>query len=198
MTTLPTILKHLANHLHHLQTEVWEARYHSTRTSQTGVRHTTTGPTSPTNDTQLTYLLEIQTRLRELCTNISEDLTIPIPTTAAVGNYWAAWLYRHRTQLPTLTWFTDLEAELTDLESELRHHIHPQNPHLYIEHRQSARSICARIANMGHSIQPATLRQWHKRGKITAIERTDGTNGYLLSEVLKTLELGKRKPDEID
>lgn len=40
---------------------------------------------------------------------------------------------------------------------------------------------------MGHRIQPATLRQWHKRGKITAVERTDGTNGYLLSEVFDYL-----------
>ncbi|WJY72277.1 hypothetical protein CAURIC_03065 [Corynebacterium auriscanis] len=102
--SLAPLLRHLATHLHHLQTEVWETRYHSARTSQTGVRTNTTGPSSPTNDTQLTYLTETQARLRELCTNISEDLTIPIPQTAAVGNFWAAWLYRHlhKLALPNL------------------------------------------------------------------------------------------------
>lgn len=185
--SLAPTLRRLATHLHHLQTEVWEARYHCARTSQTGVRANTTGPSSPTNDTQLTYLTETQTRLRELCTNISEDLTIPIPQTAAVGNFWAAWLYRHHPNLQHLTWYTDLTEELTDLEAELRHHIHPQDPNLHIEQRQSARSICARLANMGHRIQPATIRQWHKRGKITAVERADGTNGYLLSEVLEAI-----------
>ncbi|MGJ4082033.1 hypothetical protein ACN4DI_01870 [Corynebacterium macclintockiae] len=184
---LPTTLRHLAHHLHHLQTEIWENRYHAARTSQTGVRHTTTGPSSPTNDTQLTYLTETQTRLRELATNTSEDLHLLIPHNTQVGNYWAAWFYRHHTQLQDLTWYTDLTEELTDLEAELRHHIHPQDPNLHIEQRQSARSICARLANMGHRIQPATIRQWHKRGKITAVERADGTNGYLLSEVLEAI-----------
>ena len=40
---------------------------------------------------------------------------------------------------------------------------------------------------MGHHIQPATLRQWAQRGKITAIEQADGKNGYLLTEVLDAI-----------
>lgn len=163
-TDLPTTLRHLANHLHHLQTEIWENRYHAARTSQTGTRHTTTGPSSPTNDTQLTYLTEIQARLRELCTNISEDLTIPIPQTAAVGNFWAAWLYRHRAKLQHLTWYTDLTEELVDLEAELRHHIHPQAPH------EAKLPDYATADEIGRALgkTPDAIRKWCKRHEVTS------------------------------
>lgn len=162
--SLAPTLRRLATHLHHLQTEVWEARYHCARTSQTGVRANTTGPSSPTNDTQLTYLTETQARLRELCTNISEDLTIPIPQTAAVGNFWAAWLYRHHTQLQNLTWYTDLTEELTDLEAELRHHIHPQDPHtVKLPDYATADEIAQALGKT-----PGAIRKWCKRHEVTS------------------------------
>lgn len=162
--SLAPTLRSLSNHLHHLQTEVWEAHYHCARTSQTGVRANTTGPSSPTNDTQLTYLTETQARLRELCTNISEDLTIPIPQTAAAGNFWAAWLYRHRARLQHLTWYTDLTEELTDLEAELRHHIHPQDPHeVKLPDYATAEEIAQALGKT-----PGAIRKWCKRHEVTS------------------------------
>lgn len=161
---LTPILRRLSTHLHHLQTEVWEARYHCARTSQTGVRANTTGPSSPTNDTQLTYLTETQARLRELCTNISEDLTIPIPQTAAVGNFWAAWLYRHHPNLQHLTWYTDLTEELRDLEAELRHHIHPQDPHeVKLPDYATAEEIAQALGKT-----PGAIRKWCVRHHVAA------------------------------
>lgn len=161
---LTPILRRLSSHLHHLQTEVWEARYHSARTSQTGVRANTTGPSSPTNDTQLTYLTETQARLRELCTNISEDLHIPIPQAATVGNFWAAWLHRHHHKLHHLPWYTDLTEELTDLEAELRHHIHPQDPHqVKLPDYATAEEIAQALGKT-----TTAIRKWCVRHKVTA------------------------------
>ena len=177
-TDLPTTLRHLANHLHHLQTEIWETRYHAARTSQTGTRHTTTGPSSPTNDTQLDYLLDTQTRLRELATNASEDLHILIPHNTQVGNYWAAWLHRHHTQLQDLTWYDDLETELRDLESELRHHIHPQAPHaVKLPDYATADEIAQALGKT-----PGAIRKWCVRHKVTAYT-LDGKVHYRTSEV---------------
>lgn len=176
--SLAPTLRCLSAHLHHLQTEVWEARYHCARTSQTGVRANTTGPSSPTNDTQLTYLTETQARLRELCTNISEDLTIPIPQTAAVGNFWAAWLYRHRARLQNLTWYTDLTEELTDLEAELRHHIHPQDPHeVKLPDYATAEEIAQALGKT-----PAAIRKWCTRHHVTAYTQ-DGRCHYRTTEI---------------
>ncbi len=176
--SLASTLRRLATHLHHLQTEVWEARYHCARTSQTGVRANTTGPSSPTNDTQLTYLTETQARLRELCTNISEDLTIPIPQTAAAGNFWAAWLYRHRARLQHLTWYTDLTEELTDLEAELRHHIHPQDPHtVKLPDYATADEIAQALGKT-----PSAVRKWCVRHKVTAYTQ-DGRCHYRTTEI---------------
>lgn len=161
--SLASTLRRLATHLHHLQTEVWEARYHCARTSQTGVRANTTGPSSPTNDTQLTYLTETQTRLRELATNASEDLHILIPHNTQIGGYWAAWLYRHRARLQHLTWYTDLTEELTDLEAELRHHIHPQDPHaVKLPDYATAEEIAA-----AYNITPRAVRKYCKDHGIT-------------------------------
>ncbi|HGL9148764.1 TPA: hypothetical protein ACKLO9_001558 [Neisseria gonorrhoeae] len=178
---LPTTLRHLANHLHHLQTEIWENRYHAARTSQTGVRHTTTGPSSPTNDTQLDYLLDTQTRLRELATNASEDLHILIPHNTQVGDYWAAWLHRHRTQLQDLTWYEDLETELQDLEAELRHHIHPQAPHtVKLPDYATADEIGRALGKT-----PDAIRKWCKRHHVTAYIE-NGKTKYRTKEITDT------------
>ena len=180
-TDLPTTLRHLANHLHHLQTEIWENRYHAARTSQTGVRHTTTGPSSPTNDTQLDYLLDTQTRLRELATNASEDLHVLIPHNTQVGDYWAAWLHRHRAQLQDLTWYDDLETELQDLEAELRHHIHPQAPHtVKLPDYATADEISRALGKT-----PDAIRKWCKRHHVTAYIE-NGKTKYRTKEITGT------------
>ena len=180
-------LRRLAGHLNHLQDHIYDTPLHATRYSQTDSHQSHGGPKSPTNDTDLDYLNEVQGRLGEMVKNVSEDLGILIPRNVVTGNFWAAWLYRNRNKLPQLGWYEDLVDNLTDIETELRVKIHPQDPNPQIEHRQTARSICHRLDRMGHHIRPATLRQWAQRGKITAIEQADGKNGYLLSEVINQI-----------
>ncbi|TYR17950.1 hypothetical protein FYJ88_03745 [Corynebacterium urealyticum] len=129
MTELVPLLARLDGHLRHLQIELWEDKYHCAKTSQTGVRANTTGPSSPTNDLTLDYVVDVQLRLRELCTNAADDLAQPVPTGTTVGGFWVRWLGQQAGSLTQLEWYDDLVQELVDLEAELRHRIHPQDPH---------------------------------------------------------------------
>lgn len=186
---LAPILRRLAGHLNHLQGELRDQPLHAPRYSQTDSHKSHGGPKPPCDTTQLDYLLDLNERMGELCGNIADDLNLMLPHKVKTnGNgMWCAWLLRHTSKLPRLTWYPDLTTDLTDLEAELRHHIHPQDPNLQIEHRQTSRSICHRLATMGHTITPDLLRQWAKRGKISAIELKGGRNGYLLTEVLDNI-----------
>lgn len=177
-------LKHIAHNLHTLHTELHTTPLSTRPHSQTGVRSGTTGSTPPCNITSLDYLIDVDTRLTELCMNIATDLAIPITPGTHSAAQWCAWLYRHWDNLDPLTWKEDLEQELTDLDAELQAKLHPTTTDLTHEHRQTARSICHRLATMGHNTQPATLRQWARRGHITSVPVEGNRNGYLLTEVL--------------
>ncbi|MFI5504479.1 hypothetical protein ACFLIN_03830 [Corynebacterium kutscheri] len=51
------------------------------------------------------------------------------------------------------------------------------------ERRQTARSICAKMKDRGHSITRQHLHTWGRRGKIT-VENISGRPTYLLTEVI--------------
>lgn len=187
LETLAHTLRRMAGHINHLRDAIRDQPLRAPRYSQTDSHQSHGGPKSPTNDHDLDYLNDVQARLREITCNVSEDLNLVIPHNVHAHGHWTAWLYRNRNKLPHLSWFDDLTDNLTDIETELRVKIYPQDPNPQIEHRQTARSITHRLERMGHHIQPATLRQWAQRGKITAIEQADGKNGYLLTEVLDAI-----------
>lgn len=171
-------LQRIAHHLYVLQEDFWESGLHAARQSQTGVRTNTTGPSSPADDTRLDYLIGIQARLAELAANISEDLTITIPHAAEVGGFWAAWLYRHRHQLPNLNWYDDLVQELTDLESELFNKLHPVRPEtIRLPDYATADEIAKALGK-----KPDTIRKWCTRHRITAYTH-DGRVHYKTSEL---------------
>lgn len=176
--SLDHTLRHIANHLHTLQTNYWESDLHAARQSQTGVRTNTTGSNTPGDDTQLEYLNQIQDRLQELCENIRDDLTIPIPAAARVGAFWAAWLHRHRHRLKELTWYDDLEQELTDLETELTTHIHPTRPHtINLPDYATADEIAKALGKT-----PQAIRKWCTRHHVTAYTQ-NGRIHYRTQEI---------------
>lgn len=176
--SLDHTLRHIAGLLHTLQTNYWESDLHAARQSQTGVRTNTTGSTTPGDDTQLEYLNHIQDRLQELCENIRDDLTIPIPAAARVGAFWAAWLHRHRHQLPQLTWYDDLETELHDLETELTTRLHPTKPHRpNLPDYATAQEIAKATGKT-----PQAIHKWCTRHHITAYTQ-NGKTHYRTKEI---------------
>ena len=186
---LATTLRHLAGHLHHLQQELYDAPLHAPRYSQTDSHKSHGGPKAPCNIANLDYLRDTGADdiIKGWATNLATDTPAHgLPHGQPLAT-WCAWLHRNLHHLETVPWSQEATTELQELEATLRHHIHPQDPNFQIEHRQTARSICNRLTQMGHHITPATLRQWHKRGKITAVELSNGHNGYLLTEVLDNI-----------
>lgn len=186
MPDLTATLKRLAGHIHHLRTEAYENPLGTPPPKETPGAHTGGNPKPPTNLTTLTLVIDADQRLQELALNVATDLAIPTPPTPWTGGQWCAWLYRHHTDLRNLDWHDDLAQEITDMEADLATRINP-TPTPHIEQRQTARTITRRLAGMGHTINPATLRKWAERGKITSHKDNKGRNKYLLSEVLDTL-----------
>lgn len=185
---LRTTLRRLAGHLHHLESELHDAPLHAPRYSQIDSHQSHGGPRPPTNLTQLNYLMEdVAPIITGWATNLAASATLTgLPTNQPLAT-WCAWLSRHRHTLLTMDWADDAVTELQELETELRHLIHPQDPNLQIEHRQTSKSVCYRLGNMGHRITPAQLRGWARRGHITSVDINGGHNGYLLTEVLEYL-----------
>lgn len=188
MTHIPTTLKRLAGHIHHLRTEAYENPLGTPPPKETPGAHTGGNPKPPTNLTTLTLVIDADQRLQELSLNVAGDLAIPTPPTPRAAGEWCAWLYRHHADLEALDWYADLVQEITDLEADLAARVAPPaSPH--IEQRQTARAIIRRLNGMGHKnkINASTLRKWVERGQITAHQDSRGRNRYLLSEVLEAL-----------
>lgn len=187
MNQLPTTLKRLAGHIHHLRTEAYENPLGTPPPKETPGAHTGGNPKPPTNLTTLAVVIDADQRLQELSLNVAGDLAIPTPPTPRAAGEWCAWLYRHHTELQQLDWYDDLAQEIIDMEADLAARIAPPaTPH--IEQRQTGRSITRRLATMGHKVSTDTLRLWAHRGKITAHADSQGRNRYLLSEVLDNIE----------
>lgn len=186
MTHIPTTLKHLASHIHHLRTEAYETPLGTPPPKETPGANTGGNPKPPTNLTTLTLVIDADQRLQELALNVATDLAIPTPPTPRAAGEWCAWLYRHHAELQQLDWYDDLAQEIIDMEADLAARIAPNTtPH--IEQRQTGRSIARRLATMGHKVSTDVLKVWAQRGKITAHQDSQGRNRYLLSEVLDTL-----------
>ncbi|STC82280.1 Uncharacterised protein [Corynebacterium ulcerans] len=55
------------------------------------------------------------------------------------------------------------------------------------EQRQTAKSICWRLNNMGHHATPDLIRKWAERGKITRTKNKNNDWTYLLTECIQQL-----------
>lgn len=80
----------------------------------------------------------------------------------------------------------DLEELMHDQVKTLIHELQPKDIDQVInrpEPRQRAEVILQRLARMGHSISPTTLRTWASKGHITT-ELRDNRGTYLMTEVL--------------
>lgn len=112
------------------------------------------------------------------------------PTSITNGQTMCAWIQTEANTIATLDVAPLLMTEMTNQIKELNTRLartRPPQPISIAEHRQTARSITHRLAQMGHKLEPATLRQWAKRGKVTVVTNTQGHNTYLLTEILDQL-----------
>lgn len=88
----------------------------------------------------------------------------------------------------------DAEYLLTDLRTWIRksEHLTGRGPSITDlasrpEQRQTAKSICWRLNNMGHHATPDLIRKWAERGKITRTKNKNNDWTYLLTECIQQL-----------
>ena len=106
------VLRQLANHLHHLQAELYDTGLPAARQSQTGARATTVKGRPPCDLTMLDHLhTDVMPRIQGWAYNLSTDTGLTIPTTVITNNFWCAWLNRYATELTTMPWVQDCYDE---------------------------------------------------------------------------------------
>lgn len=121
----------------------------------------------PVPITSLDYLVtDVEPRIRGWCQNLAADGTTGYPAGARV-NILVAWLSRHRTALLATPWAHDCIDELVDLEAELRAKLYPTEPNYNLTTAQLPELITADQLCQAFDVQPATIRKWKERGKIT-------------------------------
>lgn len=167
---LRDLLRPLAAHLATLHEDLEEAGWHAARTSQTGVRSTTTGSRPPCDMILLEWLVGEdgpRPTIQGWATNLQQDAGVTgLPVNQPL-NVWVAWMSRHRASLLTMPWADEAIGELSDLECELRHRLYPnlkQRENLptgALPPRLTEQEMCDAF-----SIQPATVRSWKNRDKI--------------------------------
>lgn len=159
------VLRQLAHHLHHLQTELYDTGLPAARQSQTGARTTTVKGRPPCDLTMLDHLhTDVMPRIAGWAYNLSADTGITIPTQVITGGHWCAWLNRYADTLTTMPWAQDCYDELTDLQAELRHHINPPQPaRVKLPDYATADEIAKALGKT-----PDAVRKWCKRHRITS------------------------------
>lgn len=157
-TTLSRLGGHLATIIEDLETDPLRA----VKQSQTGVRNTTTGSRPPCDTNTLDYLItDVGPRIRGWATELQRCAGVTgLPVNQPL-NVWTAWLSRHRDTLAAQDWADTAADELTDLEAELRHRLHPTDP------AQQAAAVTGLVTAeylRSTGVKPGTVRQWRSRG----------------------------------
>lgn len=101
---------------------------------------------------------------------------------------WIAWNAGPISQLDVAPLMLD---ELNHQARELNHRLRRTRPLEPIGKQEAwltARSICYKLRQQGHTISPELLRQWAHRGKITTKTTTDHKTLYSITQVLKAIE----------
>lgn len=100
---------------------------------------------------------------------------------------WIAWNASPISQLDVAPLMLD---ELHHQARELNHRLRRTRPLEQIGKQEAwltARTICYKLRQQGHTISPELLRQWAHRGKITTKTTTDHKNLYSITQVLKAI-----------
>lgn len=197
------VLRQLANHLHHLQAELYDTGLPAARQSQTGARTTTVKGRPPCDLTIIDTIEHTPINqdgptpgpsIRGWAYNLAADTPTPtpLPTNQPLAT-WCAWLNRHANQLAEMPWAAEAYDELHDIETTLRHQLNPTNPHLTAAIAKDKLGTPTQTARWASSITGKRI----DRRKITYLAKTDRINTYVtpdgnqeysLKETLEALE----------
>lgn len=171
------LCRSLVSHLTILHEDLETDGLHAARQSQTGARATTVRGRPPCNVADLDYLVTDDEKtmkaspesiIRGWCRLLCETAGITLgPVADQPTNVWCGWLWKHHTAVFSAAWADDCIDELTDLEAELRAKLSPTEPNYNLTTAQLPELITADQLCQAFNVQPATIRKWKQRGKIT-------------------------------
>lgn len=160
---LKQLLRRIADHLNHLQDQLYDVPLHAARYSQTDARKTNSEPAAPTDLTTLDYLHQhVDPIIRGWCYSLANSHLIGGLPWDKPASVWTAWLARHAEVLLTADYAQDCIQELQELEAELRARIHPDNKHPNLPE-------FATINDLAHAMNktPDAMRKWCERKGLT-------------------------------
>ena len=172
------VLRRLAGHISYLQQELEDSGLPVARQSQTGVRSSTVNRSAPVDLTQLDYMQAAAVIVKGWSFNLAKDTCARgLPMNQPLA-HWAAWLRRNVNFLADVPWLEDCEVEIVELESDLRHRIHPTDPHeIKLPDYASAEEIGQAIGKKAN-----TIRTWCRRNNVTAYVES-GITKYRTAEI---------------
>ena len=176
---LARLLKHLLVELHQHKT------LYTHRARQARPMRPALGPQAPGNLAAISLHYEIERELHYWMRTLTGQ-TIKKPATQICD--WVTFNAYELATHPDAEGFQQtLALWVTQVEQLLGRGVSLKHPYRMPEGFQTARSICHRLNQQGHSITPERLRKWVERGKIHTIQTPNGHNWYQLSEILTHL-----------
>lgn len=184
-----------AYHLSYLFLELDQAKVPSGGGNTESKIRSQAGPRDPANVKAISDDAEITVELRSWCRayrDVLRTTASPLPDKEEGGRPLARWVATH-------AFYIAEQVDADSFHEEIRRWIKQvekivgQGPEIKDiaarpEVQQSSKAIIAKLNTRGFTgISPRHLHDWTARGNIRAYRRHDGTNGYLLTEVLEYL-----------
>ncbi|MDO5373043.1 MAG: hypothetical protein Q4F10_06290 [Corynebacterium glutamicum] len=183
-----------AYHLSYLFLELDQAKIPSGGGNTESKIRSQAGPRDPANVKAISDDAEITAELRSWCRMFHEA----IPTASSLpgkekgGRPLARWVATHAfyvaEQIDADSFHEEIRRWIKQIEKIVGQGPEIKDIAARPEVQQSSKAIIAKLNTRGFTgISPRQLHDWTLRGHIRAYPRHDGTNGYLLTEVLEYL-----------
>ncbi|WP_053544937.1 hypothetical protein [Corynebacterium deserti] len=183
-----------AYHLSYLFLELDQAKIPSGGGNTESKIRSQAGPRDPANVKAISDDAEITADLRSWCLRFAEEIASrsPLPKKTAGGRPLARWVATHAfyiaEQIDADSFHEEIRRWIKQIEKIVGQGPEIKDIAARPEVQQSSKAIIAKLNTRGFTgISPRQLHDWTARGNIRAYPRHDGTNGYLLTEVLEYL-----------
>lgn len=183
-----------AYHLSYLFLELDQAKIPSGGGNTESKIHSQKGPRDPANVGAISDDIEIFADLRRWCRMFYEEIPTAskLPDKEEGGRPLARWVATHAfyiaEQIDADSFHEEIRRWVKQIEKIVGQGPEVKDIAARPEVQQSSKAIIAKLNTRGFTgISPRQLHDWTARGNIRAYPRQDGTNGYLLTEVLEYL-----------
>ena len=203
MTTNQEDLAQAAKHLRILYEELNQAKYDRPSAPEVSTTHSNRqkGPMDPAPIWTLSDDAFFTERLNQMVCDAAGRIDGNHKPTLD-GRQLTDWLAWYAGPVSQLDFADDILDEVRWQIRELDHKLRRTRPPAPIEGPKevwlTARTICYKLQQQGYDVKPTLLRKWAERGKVTSTKSGNGSNYYLLSDVVSVIRQGEQTCQETD